>query len=353
MTASSNIKTPYMEITLVPTATQTDALRLCQILSKLTLSAIIDKVVVKQSLSKAVRPFLPLPLNVGSQRPHLQGDDLSRGRVYEVELHIMAKEDLKRKHKITQDQVSVATESLFLRKLLSLIAQRLKINKASDDIGVGVSVSKFNEVMSSTANEDDEAAEKAAPREVDDDADGDDGDATAAKIAKRKKQAASYEDDDAESGDDEKDSKPSAADKKKDDEDSSDETEDGEPGKADAEIEIEEMEVVEDEAPAESSTKATPSKKTPKKAEKAEKAEAPKKTSPYERVSGFYFDKETNVCHFSLKYPVNLTKLLMVSEIEKAADATVLREVKGINRAFIEKNEQEEDLTVTFSLSPS
>ena len=52
--------------------------------------------------------------------------------MYDVELHIMPKEDLKRKHKITQDQVSIAVESLFLRKLLSLIAQRLKINKTAD-----------------------------------------------------------------------------------------------------------------------------------------------------------------------------------------------------------------------------
>ena len=335
----------------MPTATMPEALKLCQSLSRLTLSAIIDKVVVQQSLSKA-------------------GNDKSRGRVYDVSLAFLPKDDLKRKHKVSQDQIAFAVESVFLRKLLSLIAQRLKISRNATDglfsgclfllawcrlifwfvfteVGVGVSVSKFHEVMSSN-NDDDEGAEKPARKAEEEDKEGEDGDATTEKEAKRKKQSASYDDDGGADKDD-SDSDSDNDDKgenqeKEEDKDSSDSDDE----KESADNDVEEMEV--DESPSKAGPSSTPGKGADKDKAKDKKkpvlTETPKKGSPYERLSGFHFDKETNTCHFSLKYSVNLTKLLMVGEIEKAANTTVLREVKGITRCFVEKNEKPEETMV-------
>jgi len=52
MTASSEIKTPVMDLPLLPHVTEAMALQLCQTLSRMTLSSVIDKVTVAQSLEK-------------------------------------------------------------------------------------------------------------------------------------------------------------------------------------------------------------------------------------------------------------------------------------------------------------
>jgi DNA-directed RNA polymerase I subunit RPA1 len=113
MTASSNIKTPYMELPLHPTVTEAEAVRLCGSISRLTLSAVLEKVTVKQSISPV--------------------EDLSRNRVYKISLHFLPKSELIRKFKLTQKELCRVIERLFIKRLLFQIARKLKLSKGKGD----------------------------------------------------------------------------------------------------------------------------------------------------------------------------------------------------------------------------
>ena len=297
-----------MKLPLTSTATKAEAESLAKQMSKLVLSDILERITVKETFSAY------------DHASEMRSKDIT------IKLSLWPQAVYQEEFRVDADKIAYMFEKRFIVLLEQAIAKEMKgrlrkdiqeLSTEEESIGVGTKMASFEESQKSRANSDDEgeSAEKKgkkAAQEADsdneDDASSDveaDGDATDAKLNRNRKQEASY---DAPDEDDQEVIK--EIDEQTEDKDD-DEDEDASKNEDDA-------------------------------------AQAGRIVQSSKYVTKFSFNREKSICELTMRFPADTKKLLMVSIVESVAKKCVIREVKGLTRAFVMENEAENDTSVRF-----
>ncbi|KAG5463173.1 MAG: hypothetical protein BJ554DRAFT_1289, partial [Olpidium bornovanus] len=347
MTASAEIKTPSMTLTLKEGVSEKRALAqgrfrraqsFCQDISRLTLAALVDEVVVREKLTaKALG---------------------RRYKRYTIRLNLFTKDEYKAEHDVKPSQIERAIEvrrktsgvrasgTVFIKKLETAIQRDLrKVHRKSKaaaakgeddgmDIGKPAGRQKISAVEDDTAdvsiarNDDGLSLPTVGSRswlQSDDD----DNDAGAAKRGAKRTQHASYD------APDEDDAELIAAQDREVNYLEDDEAEEGEDDEAASEAEEGRR-----EADGADATEAADGGRP----EPARRAREVRIIESHPHIVGYRFDASDGAwCEIDMQYPVDTRKILMVSIVEKVCRETVIREIPGVGRCFPIQNESESD----------
>jgi DNA-directed RNA polymerase I subunit RPA1 len=136
MVASRSIKTPMVTMTMLPGVSDADAGQLAKKLSSVTLSQLVDEIIVTERVSK-------------------DKDEMSTTKSYTVRLNLYPRQEYEEEYAITQGQVQTALSTQFLKNLAVRMkssvkrgASRRKIGRtdAVPDIGKGKRVANATDV---------------------------------------------------------------------------------------------------------------------------------------------------------------------------------------------------------------
>ncbi|KAK9701767.1 hypothetical protein K7432_011575 [Basidiobolus ranarum] len=299
MTASANIKTPSMTLPLHSRISDDEAHGFCQDISKLTLAAIMDDVVVKEQMTKLT---------------HSGG---RRVKAYKIRLNFFTKKEYRDEYNLEPSMVQHAIEKSFVSKLERAIVRDLKkVYRGSanaeeeEEIGKPLRTSR---PKASQENEEVEVPAKAVhddSDEEDEDSEVGDNDADDAKRASKRQEKATYD------GPDEEDEAMIAEMNKE--------------LESDAESSESEPEELENHIEGQESAE--------------HKARAGRIVDSSLYVKRYKFDeKNGSYCEIEMQFPADTKKILMVGIVEKICHETVIHEVKGIDRCFPFINEAEND----------
>lgn len=291
MTASANISTPTMTLTLRDSVSDRSAEVFAKRCSKLMLSEVIDKVTIREELTK-------------------------NSKIYKIRLDLFPRAEYEEEYSIKKKAVAHALKEAFVGTLERTVNKVLnpKRTKSKERIGkddampdVGASAGTIEEAARTERNR----------GESDEESDGDDeDDATNAKQRSRKNEAVSYENPD----DGEEEIAKNAQDESSDGEDSeyTDEGLGKDASARDAADSGDSDSAAHKQKPkVNGKTKATP-KKT-----------AVKGTS--ENVPRFEFDeKDGQWFEVDLEYPAEAPKVLMLGIVEKVCRDTIIHKLSGI-----------------------
>lgn len=287
MTASANISTPTMTLTLRDSVSNHGAEVFAKRCSKLMLSEVIDKVTIQEELTK-------------------------NSKIFKIRLDLFPRAEYEEEYSIKKKTVAIALKEAFVGALERTVNKVLnpKRTKSKERIGkddampdVGASAGTIEEAARTERNK----------GESDEESDGDDeDDATNAKQRSRKSEAVSYENPD----DGEEEIAKNAQDESDDQEDS-DYTDEGLGRDGSAR----------DAADSGESDGAAYKQKPTKAASK--KKVVLKNTS--ENVSRFEFDeKDGQWFEVDLEYPAEAPKVLMLGIVEKVCRDTIIHRLAGI-----------------------
>lgn len=297
MTASANISTPTMTLTLRDEVSDRKAEIFAKRCSKLMLSEVIEKVTIQEKLTK---------------------DHKS----YKIRLDLFPREEYEEEYSIKQKTVSKVLKESFVLHLERTVNKVLnpKRTKSKERIGKDDAMPDVGE---SAGTIEEAARTERARGESDEESDGDDddGDATNMKQRNRKSEAVSYENPD--DGEEE-----IAKNAQAESEDSSDEEDTDEGLGTDASMKdvADSGENSDDAAP---KGKQKASGKIMKTKTVLKKRIAIKHTS--ENVSRFEFDKEDGQWfEVDLEYPAEAPKVLMLGIVEKVCRDTIIHKLPGI-----------------------
>lgn len=184
MTASQHIKTPTMALPVLSTVAADELTKFCQTNTRLTLSEIVDEVIVQERLTSK--------------------DAGDRMKVYNVRLQLFPRKDYTAEHSITPLQILQGVQKhfipLFDKAILKEIKQNEKETKSQvGDMGKARKVSA-KDVMAAGEDDDDEggADERPVARDAGEEEDGDADDARRERQGRDEKE---YESDDDEEED--------------------------------------------------------------------------------------------------------------------------------------------------------
>lgn len=296
MTASANISTPTMTLTLRNNVSDHSAEIFAKRCSKLMLSEVIDKVTIQEKLTK-------------------------NSKSYKIRLDLFPRADYESEYSIKKKTVAIALKDAFVgaleravKKVLNLSKSKSKERIGKDDAmpDVGTSSRAIGEVVQAEGNKDESGEES--------DGDGED-DSTNAKQKSRKNEAVSYENPD----DGEEEIAKNAQDESDDDEEESSEDTDEGLGK-DA-----------------SSGGAVDGSESDGVAQKTKpKAKADKKThaAPKKKIAGGHTSENVSRSEFDekhgqwfevdLEYPAEAPKVLMLGIVEKVCRDTIIHKLNKI-----------------------
>ncbi|KAI5789730.1 hypothetical protein DFH27DRAFT_571828 [Peziza echinospora] len=302
MTASANISTPSMTLTMCPERTETELEVFRKNISKLTLSEIIDNVKVTEKLAKVA------------------GESLSK--TYLIRIQFYPKSDYVAEYSVTQEEVVRALERDFMRRLMKAIKLEHKTKGSGSRLGELDALPEIG--RSKRANKEQAATsgdkEGGAPGEEDDGGDdsddedgGDDGDATTSKNKSRKSDGVGYDDpDDGEE-----------ATRKGDEESSGDESEGDENASKPTQA-------AEDDDEGDDTQGTTKEMRKLMRKEQAKLREEDVREA-FSNCSRFRFDEKGGEwCEIGLEYPASAPKLLMINIVEKVCRETIIHQLAGI-----------------------
>ena len=180
MTASANIKTPLMRLPLRDGVSEERKNALCEEMSKLVLSQIMEKVTVSEKLTAKT-------------------SSMPRQKMVTIKLHFWHKSDYLRQYNISLKALGDIIERKFIPQLERAISRKL-MNQArvltEKDAEIGVGTAERN-TSSRPTTEDGEAANNSKDQDSEDDFESDgeqgDGDTTSAKKKKKHLQQSTYE----------------------------------------------------------------------------------------------------------------------------------------------------------------
>lgn len=277
MTASANIATPTMTLTVLPERTDSEVEIFRKNISRLTLAEIIDDVVVTEKLAKFAGQ--------------------TKSKTYLIRLNFFPKAEYEKEYSVTPAEVVRAVEKDFMRRLSKSILAEHKAkgefenSDALPEVGTSKrTISQEQAAPSRGGDGDDEGAD-----EDDSDDEGGDGDATSSKQKSRKSDGMAY--------------------------DAPDEGEEAARREAgDDENEEEEDDDTDDE------------KKGQKKhLEQQARAREEDVRDAHADVYRFKFDdKGGEWCEIGLEYPASAPKLLMINLVEKVCLETIIHQLHGI-----------------------
>ncbi|KAJ3311242.1 hypothetical protein HDV04_004151 [Boothiomyces sp. JEL0838] len=181
MTASSSIKTPLMRLPLKDNVSETKANELCEEISRLVLSQIMQNVTVTETL---------VPKSYSQPR----------SKLLKIKLEFWHQKHYKQQYNITVSKLAEILEKSFIPALERAISRDLKgrLRKDVNDIeNVGVGVAEKS-ISSKNNDEDEQAGNKAVEEQSDSGEDTDDendGDVASSKGKAKRKQQSTYEED--------------------------------------------------------------------------------------------------------------------------------------------------------------
>lgn len=292
MTAARVIKTPTMLLPLKPDVSQEAASNFCKKASKLTLSQLLDNVVVTESvLAKSAET------------------NYQRAKVYSIRLNLFSEKEYREEYRVNAQRVKEVLATTFLKGLQDAIKRDIKGARKdhTEDISAP---SKERDDNGGSADLDDSQAVEATY-----DSDAGDGDATDARLAAKTRQNASYDEPDEED----------VVNRTLEDEE--------------AELEKVAQNGVDDDEELEDESVTTGSKNWANIAVK-----------DHDYVSRWAFDdKDGAWCEVDMTFPADVKKMLMVSLVEKISSRVIVHEIKGIQRCFEYVNPTENDTSVSFT----
>ena len=268
MTASANIGTPAMTLTLRPHITDQEAEQLTKRCSRLMLPEVIDSVSVTENVTK-------------------------ESKIYLIRLDLFPAKEYAQEYSVTKKQIHYVLKNRFLRALDIAIAKALDPRRVKGKALVGKD-DAIPEIGESSGPSEVAQAPREGGGDQDDDDDGsdeeDEGDATSAKRRAQKVESTSYERPDAE------------------------EEGEGTVGLAEQE----------DEGLGESMNEASDG-------ENAEVSQQlVKESTDSLNTTSFEFDSEGQWCEIKLEYPAEAPKVLMLGIVEKVCKDTVIHQLPGI-----------------------
>lgn len=179
MTASANIATPSMTLTVLPEKTDEEVEIFQKSISKLTLAEIIDDVTVTEKLAK-----------VAGQ---------TNSKTYLIKLRFYPRAEYEMEYRVSPGEVVLAVEKDFMRRLSKSIKAEHKAKGEGSRLGkldalpeVGVSKRTITQEQAPAATGGD-GDEEGADEESDDDDEGGDGDATSSKQKSRRSDGMGYD----------------------------------------------------------------------------------------------------------------------------------------------------------------
>ena len=178
MTASANIATPTMTLTMLPERTEEEVEMFRKNISRLTLAEIIDEVIVTERLAK-----------IAGQ---------TKSKTYLIRLNLFPKAEYEKEYCVTPGEAVRTIEKDFLRRLSKYIGAEYKKRGegsmlGNDDALPEIGASKRSIVLPGGASGD---AENTEDSDSDSDSEIADGDATASKQKSRKRDDMGYDDPD-------------------------------------------------------------------------------------------------------------------------------------------------------------
>lgn len=276
MTASSKPTTPQMTVKFNDGISKSEAESICRTLSRISLDMIIEEATVCEKLLSK------------------QGD--KRLRSYTIRLDLWKQKDYEEEYSITSEHIENSIELAFIPKLLLHVKKQLKgaVRPVKvDDIGVGDDINRFKEANLEVNEETEPTKKKIKSIGSDDEEDAMEMDATSANRAKKHKQQSSYD-------------APDDDDQKMIPEDSDDES--SEP--------IQDLDETNEIS-------------------EADRHRKEHIIATHECISDYRFDKNSSKVEIDLQFPANAKKLLLIDIIEKVAPSTVIQEIKGISKCFL------------------
>ncbi|KAI3632983.1 hypothetical protein MIR68_009058 [Amoeboaphelidium protococcarum] len=318
MTASTKPKTPLMKVAFKSDVTRDQADAIARLISKRTLDMMVQEVSVVEYLT--------------SPKSSMMG----RTRSYTINLKFGDSSEYKKEHGISSEDIQICIEKKFVKKLVSAINKELKKAQQAEqspegEIGVGIDVNKFGESSHALKENDGDEGESAGAGkgkgkakdkkdvksivEDDDHDDEMDVDATAATRAAKRKQQSSYD------GPDEEEVVPDAPDS---------DNEDGivlPPQNLDQLEQLEEL----DNFNSQESTRA--------------RRDDIVNGNMY--IVDYKFDDRGEWCQIQLELPAEAKKLLMLGMAEHIIPQCTVREIPGVNNAFVSEDAVKKCLILT------
>lgn len=298
MTASANIKTPLMRLPLRDGVSEKTKSDLCEEMSRLVLSQIMEGVTVSEKLT-------------------VKSIHSNRQKQVSLRLYFWHKNEYQRQYNVSPERLGDILETKFIPQLERAISRDL-MNQARTvldkdvDIGVGVVEKGATGRTAAAATEDMAPSsknlidEEASEDEGESDGEQGDGDVTFSKKKEKKMQQSSYEEEE------------------EDVEEGSDDDEDGE----------------------EMALDSTVTRVSEARDEKG-RTRQDRITDGARYVCGYQFDnKEGKWCEITLKFDADTKKMLFAAICEAICAKVVIHEVRGIQRCFPQQNESENDKTV-------
>lgn len=176
MTASTKPKTPSMVLPVRPSTSTSEIQRFCKKANRLTLSQVIDKVIVTEQLAK------------------------TRRRSFTISISFYPKEEYYQEYDITTEEILAVFGGRFplhLRKEIQIELKKLQVDLKTIMINIGQGkTEKRNLELESAEADDDDTEPHTVPG--DDTSEIGDGDAGEAKRARQTKEMATYDSDDSE-----------------------------------------------------------------------------------------------------------------------------------------------------------
>jgi len=290
MTASASISTPSMTLYLNPDIKKEDGQKFAKGISRLSLAEVIDKVSVTEKIGKGITS--------------------ETAKTYTVHLDLFPSDEYCQEYAINVEDVVRTIETRLLPRLQATIRKELK--KKAGEKKLGAISDAQPEIGRSAGTVDQEIGREEAEREGGDDDSDDEGDDDATRDKKKNNKAQGGYD----APDDDEAEIVARSRKEAEPEEEEDETYGGsEDSSSDSEDEA--------DAKAAKATKA------------ADREARIKGNKNSEDVASFHFDDNTgSSCTFSLEYPAETAKLLMLHLVEASARNALIQSITGLGQCM-------------------
>ncbi|PPR04051.1 hypothetical protein CVT24_010626 [Panaeolus cyanescens] len=296
MTASQKPKTPSMTMKVKKDVSPEDVSIFCKRASRITLSQVVDRVVVQEELK-------------------VEGD--ARRTHFTVDIHFYPAEEYREEYDVEPSEILTSFAVKFpLTLKREIVADMKKLDADLKSQMAELGQGKKPRGREADAGEEEEGDALRKKRGDDDGSENGDGDADEVKHARQKKQQSTYESDD-------------------DDDDNE-------------EAQAYDDEAIEAEYASEEDEDANLDLKTKKKGSSFQSLKLSVAGSFEKHLThAISFEFDESKCTFKLEFPPDMPKLLFVGIVERTCRATVVREIPGITECFQLKDDKKGEITLT------